>query len=506
MSSAYIRPFAVCKESEDLTSTHRQPLGEDTLTLGWGNMRLRSKHPQHSSSPDSSWHRGFCIKQLKTSSQPCYLTAGRSTDQGRTNVHRFQACLMFRLKDRVKMALTDSTEDRLKDLALKWFTETQAPLILHNGNFPEWFQGFISRKDAEDHLRDKELGCFLIRLSEKAVGYILSYKGRDRCRHFVINQSKDGQFFITGDTEMHDTLTSLVEYYQKSPIEPFGEFLSSSCFESLNSEIYDVIQRPGLCVNAMKGKWDSRKNPSPPPETLPVLPSKSSRKPQPISQSQAAPPVPRRGIPAKTFSMEGEKPQQERTCYALLEQPKPSQRTQQPEDDHRGSQSQTTPNIVYSELCLMDGRSKSLPLLDETGVESYRLGVASPSPPGISPNQALRAGHTRSLLGPRFSDTKQTAPGMASSHSLEKLCNNHLYHLAGASSSLARTEWALPNSLIPDNTYEQIPDSEHNCMSEGHSIYSNTYESLEELKSGKSASAATKSDKWSWRFAEHKKK
>lgn len=31
-------------------------------------------------------------------------------------------------------------------------------------------------RDAEDILRDKKLGCFLIRLSDKALGYILSYK------------------------------------------------------------------------------------------------------------------------------------------------------------------------------------------------------------------------------------------------------------------------------------------------------------------------------------------
>lgn len=57
------------------------------------------------------------------------------------------------LQDRMKMekgrgmegevAGTDST---LRELALKWFTETQAPLILHEGNFPTWFQGFITRK------------------------------------------------------------------------------------------------------------------------------------------------------------------------------------------------------------------------------------------------------------------------------------------------------------------------------------------------------------------------
>lgn len=34
----------------------------------------------------------------------------------------------------------------------------------------------LSARDTEDLLKDKALGCFLIRLSDKAIGYILSYK------------------------------------------------------------------------------------------------------------------------------------------------------------------------------------------------------------------------------------------------------------------------------------------------------------------------------------------
>lgn len=34
----------------------------------------------------------------------------------------------------------------LKELVLRWFTETQAPLVQHNGNFPAWFQGLATRK------------------------------------------------------------------------------------------------------------------------------------------------------------------------------------------------------------------------------------------------------------------------------------------------------------------------------------------------------------------------
>ncbi|KAG7283737.1 hypothetical protein CRUP_034361 [Coryphaenoides rupestris] len=71
---------------------------------------------------------------------------------------------------------TEDSEGGLRELVLRWFTETQEALILHNGNFPPWFRGFTARKDAEDLLRDKTMGCFLIRLSEKVLGYILSYK------------------------------------------------------------------------------------------------------------------------------------------------------------------------------------------------------------------------------------------------------------------------------------------------------------------------------------------
>lgn len=35
---------------------------------------------------------------------------------------------------------------QLQELALHWFTETQAPLILQNGTLPSWFHGFITRK------------------------------------------------------------------------------------------------------------------------------------------------------------------------------------------------------------------------------------------------------------------------------------------------------------------------------------------------------------------------
>uniref|UniRef100_A0A3Q3IU17 SH2 domain-containing protein n=1 Tax=Monopterus albus TaxID=43700 RepID=A0A3Q3IU17_MONAL len=84
----------------------------------------------------------------------------------------------------------------------------------------------VCSRDAEDLLQDKALGCFLIRLSDKAIGYILSYKGHDRCRHFVITQNQDGQFIISGDCQSYHSLTELIEHYKVNPIKPFGEFLA----------------------------------------------------------------------------------------------------------------------------------------------------------------------------------------------------------------------------------------------------------------------------------------
>ena len=35
---------------------------------------------------------------------------------------------------------------KLQELALTWFMETQAPLILQDGALPPWFHGFLTRK------------------------------------------------------------------------------------------------------------------------------------------------------------------------------------------------------------------------------------------------------------------------------------------------------------------------------------------------------------------------
>ena len=57
----------------------------------------------------------------------------------------------------------------------------------------------------------------------------------------MISQSETGKFVVCGDTEGHNTVSELIEYYKTSPIEPFGEYLTSSCFE-VSENLFSFFQ------------------------------------------------------------------------------------------------------------------------------------------------------------------------------------------------------------------------------------------------------------------------
>uniref|UniRef100_A0A8C7FQN3 Uncharacterized LOC109897429 n=1 Tax=Oncorhynchus kisutch TaxID=8019 RepID=A0A8C7FQN3_ONCKI len=364
---------------------------------------------------------------------------------------------------------------RHREMALKWFMETQDPLILHEGNFPSWFEGFITRRDAEEMLRDKELGCFLIRLSDKAMGYILSYRGRDRCRHFVINQSKSGQFIVSGDTEEHETLGELIEHYKTSPIEPFREYLTCSCLEVRRDFVSSLAptKKPGVSVRAVRSLWDGNQ----------ITSSCLSNQEEPsLPTVPRVPPVPRRGGPLKSSSLDYQQGSaQRRALYAQLEKHKamnPQPRSLEglpraPEGRAEGlgpvAQHQTPPQrggipsgkpgapgpasapgpdpgTVYSELLsLLDCKSKSLPLLDldpdsdEGANYSYRLSTSSFTPPRLSPNPTKRT-TSPSLLDQSY----PSGPSL-----LDQRTMTSLY---------AEVPCEPVLRLLLDDTYEHIPE------------------------------------------------
>ncbi|XP_073495568.1 SH2 domain-containing protein 2A [Phyllobates terribilis] len=117
----------------------------------------------------------------------------------------------------------------LKDQTYQWFERTQRKKLLKNGQFAEWFHGFITRSRAEEILQDKPLGCFLIRFCESRIGFVLSYRGAERCRHFMLNQLEDERYVIEGEETFHPSLQCLINYYCKFPVEPYKEMLTTAC-------------------------------------------------------------------------------------------------------------------------------------------------------------------------------------------------------------------------------------------------------------------------------------
>ncbi|NXN59570.1 SH22A protein, partial [Rynchops niger] len=107
-----------------------------------------------------------------------------------------------------------------------WFEQTQAKRLGAAGELPAWFHGFISRRETEQLLQDQPPGCFLVRFSESTVGFVLSYRGRERCRHFVLDQWPDGRYVILGERSAHAELADLLRHYAAAPLTPYHEFLT----------------------------------------------------------------------------------------------------------------------------------------------------------------------------------------------------------------------------------------------------------------------------------------
>ncbi|XP_030580973.1 SH2 domain-containing protein 7-like [Archocentrus centrarchus] len=435
-------------------------------------------------------------------------------------------------------------EGGLKELVLRWFTETQTPLIQHNGNFPDWFQGLATRKDAEDLLRDKTMGSFLIRLSDKAIGYILSYKGNDRCRHFVITQNQDGYFVISGDCQTYNSLTELIEHYKVSPIQPFGEYLTSSCKEADTNDLYDVVnynttKKSAVSVQALRTLWDQKghhhshtsanqriqQQHYPPAVQPPTLPSKSRKltgtvSVDAMSLSEGPPPVPKGGIPLG-FSLSG-------SLSDTASHPNKSQMDSYRPEGHMANTNlalmsnkdsfNTTdtiypgdlfPGITTSQLTQVESRSKSLPELDNSSSEEeYSSQLSSSSLTSSTPVKRVTC-QTYSLHVHRESLRLSSSKPEEHSDDLEILRSNPLYQTsAGPERSspqqgdgmYAAVPQATPPAKLPDNTYEQLPG-------EATTVQGNTYETLEDIKTKKSKSTWSKSNmKWKKFLPDHKKK
>ncbi|GCC33403.1 hypothetical protein chiPu_0011872 [Chiloscyllium punctatum] len=141
-----------------------------------------------------------------------------------------------------KVTAMDRTVTR--KAAITWFTTTQAAKLMRGGTVPDWFYGITTRREAEHLLKDKPQGCFLIRVGESRIGFSLSYRAFDRCRHFIIDVTTDGQYNITGESIFHNSLQDLVNYHSQFPIDPYTECLTIPC-EQLSQS---TVRYEELCI------------------------------------------------------------------------------------------------------------------------------------------------------------------------------------------------------------------------------------------------------------------
>jgi len=83
--------------------------------------------------------------------------------------------------------------------------------------------GIISRDEAENQLRGKWAGSFLVRVSDKIWGYVISYRCTDQTddtsakfKHFLIDAGTGGYYLFGAGDFVHDSLNDLIEYHSVS--------------------------------------------------------------------------------------------------------------------------------------------------------------------------------------------------------------------------------------------------------------------------------------------------
>ncbi|KAM6120288.1 SH2 domain-containing protein 4A [Pterocles gutturalis] len=128
-------------------------------------------------------------------------------------------------KEGIQRTTSDSTEESI----IRWFREEQFPLRAGYQKAADaiapWFHGILSSRKAEELLDKTAPGSFLVRVSEKIKGYVLSYRSAEGCKHFLIDASGDAYSFLGVDQLQHSTLADLVDYHKDEPITSLGKEL-----------------------------------------------------------------------------------------------------------------------------------------------------------------------------------------------------------------------------------------------------------------------------------------
>lgn len=108
------------------------------MNLQRDGKRMSREQHQHSDEP-----RCASVSQMRQSDFPLkhHPNTGRAGTAGSVwgpalSMEQFRAAAFS----------VEASEGGLKELVRRWFIDTQASHILQDGHFPDWFQGFATRK------------------------------------------------------------------------------------------------------------------------------------------------------------------------------------------------------------------------------------------------------------------------------------------------------------------------------------------------------------------------
>ncbi|XP_071398470.1 GRB2-related adapter protein 2a [Centroberyx affinis] len=111
---------------------------------------------------------------------------------------------------------------------------------------PRWFQENASRSSAEELLRSKDVGGFLIRGSQSSPGdFSISVKHECDVQHFKVMKDTKGQYFLW--SEKFPSLNKLVDFYKTTSISKQREiFLDDGSLDTKSPSTATPLKRGSL--------------------------------------------------------------------------------------------------------------------------------------------------------------------------------------------------------------------------------------------------------------------
>ncbi|KFD46056.1 hypothetical protein M514_13060 [Trichuris suis] len=121
---------------------------------------------------------------------------------------------------------SDQVLNLSRSAIVNWYKTEEFPRgagVDKNGrHFCAWFHGLVSRPEAEQLLSSHPVGAFLVRVSEKICGYVLSYQAGYKVKHFMVLSVPEGYHFIGSTQIVHSSLNELVDHHRFTPITDAG--------------------------------------------------------------------------------------------------------------------------------------------------------------------------------------------------------------------------------------------------------------------------------------------